>query len=465
MQCARILWPTGEMVAASLPAVIANGAVLGIVARAAALPPATGAPDLEVQGSTPPAPDTGYYEQTLDHFSPVDNRTWSQRYLFSNTSWDGSGELPNGCRGPVLLYTGNEGPIDEFYSGNGFVTEVLAPALGAFTLFIEERYYGESLPFGDSTWNTSSPSYDAANLRYLTTEQVLADYNVLVQDLKSATPGMENCPVVAFGGSYGATLSTFFRLAYPNTVVGALAASAPTGYYDSQAWPQYDVDDFTWSSIVVDTYLSAGGQPCLDAINSAVAAIGATPVDQLVEAFNVCNASGLGPTTNADLFTYTLEGYPQLDYPCPVPPLPAKPATAACVVLTEAAANGTNEALISAAAEVTTWGQGNPDGSCIQTLPEGPGDVPGDGPGPGAWGYQSCTQTLHPFSSSTLDGRGLRNFSFVLADEEAVCDQNFNSTVSPDLEALTRTYGGYTIPANMMGITNIIWSNGTPKIH
>ena len=67
--------------------------------------------------------------------------------------------------------------------------------------------------------------------------------------------------------------------------------------------------------------------------------------------------------------------------------------------------------------------------------------------------------------SSTLDGRGLRNFSFVLADEEAVCDQNFNSTVSPDLEALTRTYGGYTIPANMMGITNIIWSNGTPKIH
>ena len=91
--------------------------------------------------------------------------------------------------------------------------------------------------------------------------------------------------------------------------------------------------------------------------------------------------------------------------------------------------------------------------------------MPGDGPGPGAWGYQSCTQTLHPFSSSTLDGRGLRNFSFVLADEEAVCDQNFNSTVSPDLEALTRTYGGYTIPANMMGITNIIWSNGTPKIH
>ena len=33
---------------------------------------------------------------------------------------------------------------------------------------------------------------------------------------------------------------------------------------------------------------------------------------------------------------------------------------------------------------------------CFPTLPEGPGEVPGDGPGDdSAWGWQSCTENLH----------------------------------------------------------------------
>ena len=60
--------------------------------------------------------------------------------------------------------------------------------------------------------------------------QVLADYAELVTHLKATTAGLENCPVVAFGGSYGGTLTTFMRLRYPNIVVGGLAASAPVGY-------------------------------------------------------------------------------------------------------------------------------------------------------------------------------------------------------------------------------------------
>ena len=45
-------------------------------------------------------------------------------------SWDGRGQLENGCRGPILLYTGNEGPITAFYDTNGFMIEELAPMLG-----------------------------------------------------------------------------------------------------------------------------------------------------------------------------------------------------------------------------------------------------------------------------------------------------------------------------------------------
>ena len=48
-------------------------------------------------------PKTSFFNQTLDHFNVEDNRQWQQRYLSYDAHWDGSGKLPNGCKGPVLL--------------------------------------------------------------------------------------------------------------------------------------------------------------------------------------------------------------------------------------------------------------------------------------------------------------------------------------------------------------------------
>ena len=109
--------------------------------------------------------------------------------------------------------TGNEGNIEGFWESNGFMKDVLAPKLGAFLIFPEERYYGQSLPFGRD-------SFKPENAAYLTTRQVLADYAAIVKSVKASHEGMENCPVVAFGGSYGGTLTTFMRLTYPDVVVG-----------------------------------------------------------------------------------------------------------------------------------------------------------------------------------------------------------------------------------------------------
>ena len=64
------------------------------------------------------------------------------------------------------------------------------------------------------------------------------------------------------------------------------------------------------------------------------------------------------------------------------------------------AAGSSNAKLVAAAADITAKVIGKPPNGCIPTLTEGPGEVPGDGPGDdSAWGYQSCTENLHQFSA------------------------------------------------------------------
>lgn len=86
------------------------------------------------------------------------------------------------------------------------------------------RYYGESLPFGNK-------SYDSpAHLGFLSSGQALADFVDLIDFLQkscSVTKDLKKLPVVAFGGSYGGMLSSWLRMKYPGSVIGAIASSAP----------------------------------------------------------------------------------------------------------------------------------------------------------------------------------------------------------------------------------------------
>ena len=197
-----------------------------------------------------------------------------------------------------------KGDIEGFWSGNGFMIDYLAPKWGALLVFAEERYYGSSLPFGEA-------SLEPSNLRFLSTEQVLEDFVELIDHLKRTLPSAERCPVVAFGGSYGGTLTTLLRATYPNAVVGGLAASAPLGYYDVDGWASHGVDEFTWSDIVARDYGDADPL-CLDAIQAAKTAVDAADTAEAVEAFGVCEASALGPTNQSDLMIYGLEGLCQM---------------------------------------------------------------------------------------------------------------------------------------------------------
>eukprot|EP00927_Polykrikos_kofoidii_P051753 TRINITY_DN45548_c0_g1_i1.p1 TRINITY_DN45548_c0_g1~~TRINITY_DN45548_c0_g1_i1.p1 ORF type:complete len:502 (-),score=57.09 TRINITY_DN45548_c0_g1_i1:141-1646(-) len=388
-----------------------------------------------------------YYEQKLDHFNPADQRRWPQRYLMNKDSWDGRGRLANGCPGPVLLYTGNEGPITAFWELSGFVVDVLASKLGGLVLFPEERFYGTSLPFGNR-------SFEPANIRFLTTAQVLEDIVEIVDHVKQTVPDASTCPVVAFGGSYGGTLTALLRASHPATIVGGLAASSELGYYDLLGWQSHGVDQFTFEDVVVSTWENS--RPgCLNAVMAALQAIDKASESSVMTAFNVCDARVLGKGPKSTLFAYVLEGMPQGDYPSL-----GYPVTKACDALLAARASDGNDNVVSAnlvavAGQIANTFYGSP--SCVSYDVGGPGNVPGDGPSPSAWGYQSCTEALHAFSARTF-----RNYTFDLDMSTSLCGLIYNDTVEPDLFALAREFGGaYALAEGTAGVSNLIWSQGT----
>ncbi|XP_061733982.1 lysosomal Pro-X carboxypeptidase isoform X1 [Nerophis ophidion] len=157
--------------------------------------------------------DTFYLDQKIDHFGFQEDGTFKQRYLVADKHWRQPG-------GPILFYTGNEGDISWFCNNTGFMWDV-AGEMQAMLVFAEHRYYGESMPFGPDSYR------DSKHLNYLTSEQALADFAVLIQNLKSSRPGAQHSPVIAIGGSYGGMLAAWLRMKYPHVVVGALASSAP----------------------------------------------------------------------------------------------------------------------------------------------------------------------------------------------------------------------------------------------
>ncbi|KAJ9587098.1 hypothetical protein L9F63_028324, partial [Diploptera punctata] len=154
---------------------------------------------------------TKYLDMPVDHFSFATNHTFKLRYLVNDTFFQ------EHTGSPIFFYTGNEGDIEMFAQNTGFMFDA-APEFGALLVFAEHRYYGKTLPFGNK-------SYDLNNVGYLTSQQALADFVVLIRHLQQNQD--RPSPVIAFGGSYGGMLSAYLRMKYPNVVIGAIAASAP----------------------------------------------------------------------------------------------------------------------------------------------------------------------------------------------------------------------------------------------
>ncbi|KAL7931485.1 serine carboxypeptidase S28 domain-containing protein [Trichoderma chlorosporum] len=159
----------------------------------------------------------------IDHFHNESRYEPHSSDLFPLRYWlDTSNYKPGG---PVIVL--HSGEFDSAgrlpYIQHGIVP-ILTKATGGIGLIMEHRYYGTSFPVPDLT---------TENLRFLTTEQALADTAYFAKNIEF--PGLEHLdltapgtPWIIYGGSYAGAFAAFTRKLYPDVYWGAISSSGVT---------------------------------------------------------------------------------------------------------------------------------------------------------------------------------------------------------------------------------------------
>jgi len=150
----------------------------------------------------------GTFDQKLDHANASDTRTFKQRYWTDNSNAQGNDS-------PVIFVLCGEAECGGAAEFTGAIGDH-AKKIHANLITLEHRYYGKTQPFDKMT---------TENLKYLTTENALEDAAAFETFAVSQLHFTGKWVVV--GGSYPGSLAAYYRLKYPNLVVGALASSGP----------------------------------------------------------------------------------------------------------------------------------------------------------------------------------------------------------------------------------------------
>nr|XP_028581795.1 lysosomal Pro-X carboxypeptidase [Podarcis muralis] len=343
----------------------------------------------------------------------------------------------------MLFYTGNEGDITWFANNTGLMWNI-AEELDAILVFAEHRYYGESLPFGNKSFS------DAKHLNYLTSEQALADFAVLIQHLKHTIPGTQDTPVIAIGGSYGGMLAAWFRMKYPHIVIGALAASAPIWQFDNL------VPCGSFYRIVTEDFKKSGNC-CSESIRNSWAAIDRLASTEeglhwLSCTFRLC--SPLKTVTDAAAFkgwlSETWVNLAMVDYPYKadfLQPLPAWPIKAVCKYLRNPKLPD-KLLLQNILQAVDVYYNYTGRASCLNLTQTATKSL-----GIQGWYYQACTEMVMPMCSDGINDM----FEPENWDLKTYSDECFKTWgVRPRPDWISTLYGGKNISAH----SNIIFSNG-----
>lgn len=235
------------------------------------------------------------FNQLIDHcpesarYTPNTNATFSQRYWFDDTYYQPGG--------PVFLYIGGEvDGTSRFSNLQTGIVQILMNATGGLGVILENRFYGDSFPFGNSSTD---------NLRYLTTEQTIADNAYFAQHATfSNVSGGNNLtapgtPWILYGGSLAGAQTAFSLVEYTGLLWGGIAASGVI--HAVHGYPEW------YNPIQVN-----GPQDCITRINNII-----DNMDHLIQTNNtravqqLKNIFGLGPLTSLGDFAMTVStGFP-----------------------------------------------------------------------------------------------------------------------------------------------------------
>ncbi|GMP63864.1 hypothetical protein CsSME_00025375 [Camellia sinensis var. sinensis] len=379
--------------------------------------------------------ETHYFPQLLDHFTfrPQSSKIFYQKYLINSHYWHHGG--------PIFVYTGNEGNIEWFAANTGFMLDI-APKFQALLVFIEHRFYGESMPFGKDSYNS------AKTLGYLNSRQALADFAVLIRSLKK-NHSSEESPVVVFGGSYGGMLAAWFRLKYPHIAIGALASSAPILQFDDIIpWSSfYDAVSKDYKDASVNCYeVIKGSWQELEALSAQKEGLA-----ELSRTFRTCkNLQSMYSVRNWlwTAFVYTA----MVNYPTKanfMMPLPAYPVQAMCKIIDGFSPGATKLSKVFAAASL--YYNYSQTQKCFEL--ENGTDVHGLH----GWDWQACTEMVMPMTCSNESMFSPSSFNYKeFADN---CKEKYG--VMPRPHWITTEYGGSRIELVLKRSgSNIIFSNG-----
>lgn len=288
---------------------------------------------------------------------------------------------------------------------------------------------------------------NASTLAHLTAEQALADFAVLITDLKRNLSA-EASPVILFGGSYGGMLAAWMRLKYPHIVIGALASSAPILQFEDIVPPE------TFYNIVSNDF-KRESTSCFNTIKESWDIIMSEGqkndgLVQLGRTFHLCRKL----QRIEDLSDWLESAYSYLamvDYPYPsnfLMPLPGNPIKEVCRRI-----------------------DGSPDGtSVLERIFEGVSvyynytgevecfDLDDDPHGMSGWNWQACSEMVMPMSSDK-DSSMFPEWDYNSSTYEKQCWEDFH--VKPRPTWITTEFGGHDFKAvlKIFG-SNIIFSNG-----
>ncbi|KAK5582334.1 hypothetical protein RB653_003917 [Dictyostelium firmibasis] len=250
------------------------------------------------------------FVQKVDHFNLLDDRTFNQRFIVNSKYWNGTG--------PVFFIINGESSM-ELDAVISCQYTIWAQKVSALIVSLEHRYYGGSHVMEDMSTD---------NLKYLTTQQALADCVVFIEWFTTKyyyVPPLSK--IITFGGSYAGTLAAYLAMKYPSTISFSVASSAPLNPV---------VNFYQYMEVIQKTILSLeNGEKCLKNIklaNNKIIEMVHDPIltKNITKLFGLCSNIEL----ENDISTFMFEianawgtaaqygnlqpGYPSLDILCKV---------------------------------------------------------------------------------------------------------------------------------------------------